>query len=546
VQETDDHHVRRRRSRRSVDPGAWPTRSGFVLDELMTAEHVADLAIGDGAAGVPPFTRGIARDGYRNRPWIIGQYAGFGSAEEANRRYRQLIAQGQTGLSLALDLPTQMGFDSDHPLARGEVGRVGVAIDSLADMEVLFDGISLEQVRQLRTTANAIGPIWLALVVALGEHQGFDAGQLAIFIQNDILKEYVARGTYILPPRPAVELVADTIEYCAAHLPAWTPLAMSGYHIRESGSDCVQELAFTFANGIAYCEAAMARGVDPATFLPSLFTFLSAGTDLLEEIAKFRAARTVWSAVVRDRLGTDDEQSQALRIFAFSAGSNLTAQQPLNNVVRVAVSALAATLGGAQTLHTSGFDEALALPTEDAARLAVRTQQILLEEVGLRSTTDPLGGAWALERLTADIVHDVEVELDRIDELGGAVACVESGWYRDELADAAYEDQRSVESGDRRIVGVNVHRSEGDEPQPEIFRVDPAAEAKQVSRLAEVRRRRSASAVRAALDDVGSAATGGDNVVPAMIAAVHAYATIGEICDVLRQVHGSFDQRQVA
>lgn len=526
-------------------PDERTTRSGLPLEAEYGPDSTArrglhDLGTAVGTAGEPPFTRGIVAGGYRRRPWIIGQYAGFGSAEDANRRYRELLERGQTGFSVALDLPTQMGYDSDHPLARGEVGKIGVAIDSLADMERLFDGIPLEQVRQIRTTANAIGPTWLALVVALGERRGFDPAAVRILIQNDVLKEYIARGTFIYPPQPAVELVADTIEYCAGHLPAWNPLAMSGYHIRETGANAVQELAFTFANGIAYVEAALRRGLAIDEFASSLFTFLSSGPDLIEEVAKFRAARRVWSDIVGDRFGARRDDSRALRIFAFSAGSSLTAQQPANNVVRVTLAALAAVLGSVQTLHTASFDEAFATPTAEAAQLALRTQQVIMEESGLTDTADPLGGSWAVESLTVDIQRAVERTLARIDERGGALRCVDDGWFVAQLEEAAYADQLALEDGRRRVVGVNVHRSEEPELNPEVFVVDPASERRQLERLARVRAERDDAAVRRALADLRDAAAGGDNTVEPTIAAVRAYATVGEITDALRAVHGSF------
>lgn len=534
-----------------MSDAAWTTRSGLALDASyepasLEARGIDDVAAHVGVAGVPPYTRGIEPTGYRDQSWIIGQYAGFGDAEDANRRLRLLLAEGQTGFSIALDLPTQMGLDSDDPLAVGEVGKVGVAIDSLADMEALFDGIALADVRQIRTTANAIGPIWLALVVALGRRRDFDAGDVRILIQNDILKEYIARGTYIYPARPAVELVADTIEYCAEHLPRWTPLAMSGYHIRESGASAAQELAFTFANGIAYCQAARCRGVAVESFLPSLFTFLSSGTDLLEEVAKFRAARRVWSQLVVDRLGTDDAASRALQIFGFSAGSSLTAQQPLNNVVRVTIAGLAAVLGGVQTLHTASFDEALATPTEQAATLAVRTQQILRDEAGVRGVIDPLGGSWAIESLTADIEQQVWALLAQIEEQGGAIQCVAGGWFAGELADRAYRDQLDVESGVRSVIGVNAYRDDHERVDTEVFAVDPASEQRQVDRLNRVRAERSAAEVERTLDAVVAAARAGRNVVEPIIAAVEAYATVGEISDALRRVHGSFKASEAA
>ena len=384
------------------------------------------------APGQPPFTRGITPRMYLEKPWIMGQYAGFGSAEQTNARFKELLRAGQTGFSVALDLPTQLGLDSDHRLALGEVGRVGVAIDSLADMEVLFDGIPLDGIRQIRTTANSIGHLWLALNVARAEKKGHDPNAVKILIQNDVLKEYIARGTQIYPPRAGLRIVADVIEYCARNLPAWTPLSMSGYHMREAGANAIQELAFTFANGIAYCDAAVERGLSVDDFAPSLFTFLTADMELLEEVAKFRAARKVWDWIMRERFAAKNPESRALRIFAFSAGSNLTAQQPLVNVVRVSINALAAVLGGVQTLHTSAFDEALGVPTEAAATLALRRQQVILEETGIPNVVDPLGGSYAIEALTAEIESRVRTELGKIDELGGALRCIESEWFKEQ------------------------------------------------------------------------------------------------------------------
>jgi methylmalonyl-CoA mutase N-terminal domain/subunit len=526
----------------------WRTRSGFPLERVFDAESVAGRGIEDldrwaGSPGEPPFTRGIDPNGYREDAWIIGQYAGYGTADEANARFRMLLERGQTGFSIALDLPTQMGYDSDHPLARGEVGKIGVAIDSLADIELLLDGIPLERVRQIRTTANAIGPIWVALLVALGEKRGFDPGAVKILIQNDVLKEYIARGTFIYPPAPALGLTVDTIEYCARNLPTWTPLAMSGYHIRETGSTAVQELAFTFANGLAYADATVARGLSIDEFAPSLFTFLSAGHDLLEEVAKFRAARRVWSRLVEERYSPADPDSGALRIFAFSAGSNLTAQQPMNNVARVTLAALSAVLGSAQTLHTASFDEAFGTPTPMAARTALGTQQVLLEETNLAGTADPLGGSWAVESLTSDIEEAVIEELKEIEEQGGALACIETGWFQSRLDESAYRDQLAVESGERKVVGINVHRDDSDALAPEVFSTDPETEPRQLERLQRTRAMRDASAVEGALARLRGDAAAGVNVVPATLEAVRAYATVGEISDAMREVWGEHGNR---
>ncbi|MBA2575421.1 MAG: methylmalonyl-CoA mutase [Euzebyaceae bacterium] len=519
----------------------WRTRSGLPLPPAFTAADVPAGDVGEriGMPGSPPFVRGITADGYRTEPWIMGQYGGFGTAEETNLRLRELLAAGQTGFSIALDLPTQMGLDSDHPLAAGEVGKVGVSIDSLADMELLLAGVDLTQVRQIRTTANAIGHLWLALVVAACENAGVDPGQIRVLIQNDVLKEYFARGTFIHPPAAGLSIVADVVAYCATQLPAWTPVTLSGYHIREAGADAVQEVAFSIANGIAYCEAVTARGLDVDAFAPSLFTFLSASIDFLEEVAKFRAARLVWSRVMDERFGARDPRSRALRIFAFTAGSLLRAQQPLNNVARVTIEALAAVLGGVQTLHASGYDEALGMPTSAAATLALRTQQILLEETGLRAVADPLGGSWAVEALTDELARRVWAVLDDIEKRGGAIACIESGWFAAELARGAYEQQVAEESGDQRVVGVNCYDDAGTDAEVVPFSPDPAGERRQRDRTARVRRERDPVAVAQALAGVAAAASAGESVVPPTIDAVRAYATVGEVTAALRAVYGS-------
>jgi len=512
------------------------TRSGIPLEPVYDASRGAD----PGPPGVPPYVRGITPLMYRDRPWIMGQYAGFGSAEQTNARFKELLRQGQTGFSVALDLPTQLGLDSDHALSRGEVGRVGVAIDSLADMETLFDGIPLEKIRQIRTTANSIGHLWLALNVALAEKKGTDPNLVRILIQNDVLKEYIARGTQIYPPRAGLRIVADVIEHCARHLPNWTPLSMSGYHMREAGASAIQELAFTFANGIEYCQAAIAKGLSVDDFAPSLFTFLTADMELLEEVAKFRAARKVWDGIMAGRFGAQKPESRKLNIFAFSAGSNLTAQQPLVNVARVTVNALAAVLGGVQTLHTSAYDETLGLPTESAATLALRTQQVILEETGITKVVDPLGGSYAIEALTVEIERRVLAELDKIDELGGALACIESGWFKEQIAESAYRIQREIDSGARKVIGVNSYVAEDANPF-EPFAIDPAIEREQVERLTRLRAERDGGAVKKALKDLAEETRAGGSVIPPTIAAVKAYATVGEISETLRGVFGSFE-----
>ncbi|ONH21868.1 methylmalonyl-CoA mutase [Pseudofrankia asymbiotica] len=475
---------------------------------------------------------------YAERPWVMGQYGGFGSAEETNRRFRQLLDAGQTGFSVALDLPTQLGLDSDDPRALGEVGRVGVAIDSLADIEALFKGIPFDAVRQIRTTANSIGPLWLAFIVALAEKQGGDPNSIAILIQNDVLKEYIARGTQIFPPEVGLRLTADSVEYAAKYLPAWTPLTLSGYHIRESGATAVQELSITLANSIAYLDELVRRGVDIDAFAGKLFMFLSAGMDLLEEIAKFRAARALWSDLLERRYQAA-VQSRALRIFAYTAGSSLTAQAPYTNVVRVTLEALAAVLGGVQTLNTSSFDEALGTPTLEAVTLALRTQQVILEETSLRGVADPLGGAHALEALTDELIGRVHTDLAQIDRRGGALRCIDNGYFSDLLADQAYKDQQAVESGERRIVGLNCYADDDTVSVP-AFSVDPSAERDQRGRLADVRARRDGAAVDSALAALRTSALEGASVVEPMIDAVRVYATVGEIYSVLREVHGVY------
>lgn len=484
--------------------------------------------------GQYPYTRGVSAEPH---VWTMGQYAGFGTPAESNQRFRALLAAGGTGFSVALDLPTQMGLDSDDPKAVGEVGRVGVAIDSLADVEVLMDGIPLEQLSQVRTTANSIGYIWAALFVALAEKRGVDPDRFGMFIQNDVLKEYVARGTQIVPPEPALRLAVDTIEYCARRTPSWVPLAMSGYHIRESGSDAVQEVAWTFANARAYLDEAVRRGVAVDEVAPTLFTFLSVTMDFLPEVAKLRAARRVWARLMRETYGAQDPRSQQLRIFAFTAGSTFTAQQPLNNVARASIEATAAALAGVQTLHVSAYDEAVGVPTEAAATLALRTQQVVAYETGLTQTLDPFAGSYAVEALTNDLEQRIWEEMEAVQQQGGSLACIESGWYADRLAESAYQYARSVDDGDRVVVGVNRWPSPA-EPL-EVFAADPEGEARQVQGVRRVRSERDDEAWRSAMARLRAAAAAGENVLPACVEAVRAYATVGEICAVLRDVHGS-------
>jgi len=521
---------------------AFGTDSGLPLDAVYTPrsleEQGFDFSDDLGYPGFYPFTRGVSPSMYRNDFWIMGQYSGFGSAEEANERYKMLLERGQTGFSVALDLPTQTGYDADDPLVKGEVGKVGVHLGSLADVERLFDGIPLEKVRQIRTTANAIGPIFLAFCVAAFEKQGIPPGNVRIFIQNDVLKEYISRGTYIFPPGPSVKLATDVIEYCAHHLPAWVPVAIIGYHIRDSGSTAAQELGFTFANALAYIESALDRGLEIDDFAPQLFTFLAASIDFLEEVAKFRAARRFWARLMRERFGAQDPASMKLRIFGYTLGGNLIAPQPLNNIVRVTIETLAAVLGGVQTIATSSYDEAYSIPTREAVTVALRTQQIVAHESGVTNIVDALGGSYALEHLTTRIEREVGEILERVEALGGAVRCIEQGFFQRELANAAYQRQKAIESGDKVLVGLNRHQDEAEQQRIPVFKVDEASERRQLQRLNELRETRDADAVARTLAALEDAARRGENVIPATIDAVKAYATLGEMCDALRKVYG--------
>jgi methylmalonyl-CoA mutase N-terminal domain/subunit len=495
-----------------------------------------DLERAVGEPGRFPFTRGLYADMYRRRLWTMRQYAGFSDAAESNRRYRFLLSQGTTGLSVAFDLPTQIGYDSDHELARGEVGRVGVAIDSIADFRTLFDRIPLDQVTT-SMTINATAAILLALYLAVAEEQGVSREKLGGTVQNDLLKEYAARGTWIYPPRASMKLVADVIEFCAREVPTWNPISISGYHMREAGSTAVQEVAFTLAHGLAYVEAALARGLGIDDFAPRLSFFFNAHNDFLEEVAKFRAARRLWAELVRERWAPRDERSLWLRFHTQTAGSTLTAQQPDNNVVRVALQAFAAICGGTQSLHTNARDEALGLPTEEAARLALRTQQIVAHESGITRLTDPLGGSWAIEALTDRIVREARAYIERIEELGGALAALERGFQQNEIAEAAYAHQRAVEQGTTKVVGVNVHQVAG-EPLPEVLAIDPRAEAEQIARLVAFRAARDGGRVASARRELEAAAREDRNVMPSILACVRAEATLGEIADTLREVFG--------
>jgi len=513
------------------------TPGGIPLQRLYTPEHIAGLDyLQDlGFPGEFPYTRGVYPTMYRGRLWTMRQYAGYGTAEETNRRFRFLLEQGQTGLSVAFDLPTQMGYDSDHPAAEAEVGRVGVAVDSLADMEVLFDGLPLDRV-SVSMTINATAPILLAMLMAVADRQGVPWNLLDGTTQNDILKEYVARGTYIFPPAPSLRLVCDLVEFCVQQLPRWNPISISGYHIREAGATAVQEVAFTFGNALAYVQALLARGLAVDQFAPRLSFFFNAHLHLFEEVAKFRAARRLWARLMRDRFGARDPRSWALRFHAQTAGVALQAREPDNNVVRVTVQALAAILGGAQSLHTNARDEALALPTEQAALLALRTQQVLAFETGVADVADPLGGSYLVEWLTNHIESAARAYLDRLEAMGGMLEAIETGWVQREIAEAAYREQLRIESGEQVIVGVNRFVTES-APIP-VLRVDPHVAERQKQRLREVRARRNGREVAEALRELKGAAAGGRNLLPHLYRCVRAYATVGEICDVLREVFG--------
>ena len=494
-----------------------------------------------GEPGVFPFTRGIQHDMYRGRPWTMRQYAGFGTPSESNRRFRFLLARGVTGLSVAFDLPTQIGYDSDHPLADGEVGRVGVAIDSIEDMAVLLDGIPLDRV-STSMTINATAVILLALYVAVAKRHGTAVQALSGTLQNDILKEYVARGTYIYPPRPSLRIVTDVIAFCEREVPHWNPISISGYHIREAGATAVQEVAFTLAHGCEYVNAAIQAGLDVNAVGRRISFFFNAHNDFIEEIAKFRAARRLWARLMRERFGATNPRAQQLRFHAQTAGSTLTAQQPDNNIVRVALQALAAVLGGAQSLHTNSRDEALSLPTEDSVTIALRTQQTILHESGVANTVDPVGGAYAVEALTDRIEREAADLIASIDAKGGALRAIESQYIQRQIQEAAYRTQREIDSGEAVVIGMNRFANPDAErvAVEDVFRIDPESESRQIERVRAVRSSRSEQAWRGALAAVEQAARDGSNLVPPIIAAVEAHATLGEFADTLRRVFGEY------
>ena len=542
AQQAWEEQTLKRTLSRAPERGArFETTSGIEVKRLYTPQDRAQEQYVEqiGFPGAYPYTRGVQPTMYRGRFWTMRQYAGFGTAEESNRRYRYLLEQGQTGLSVAFDLPTQMGRDSDHPRARGEVGRVGVAIDSLADMETMLAGIPLDKVTT-SMTINATAAILLALYLVVAEKQGVGWDQVGGTIQNDILKEYIARGTYIYPPAGSMRIITDIFAFCTKEVPNWNTISISGYHIREAGSTAAQEIAFTLSDGIAYVEAAVKAGLNVDEFGARLSFFFNVHNNFLEEVAKFRAARRLWARIMKDRLSAKDPRSMMLRTHAQTAGSSLTAQQPDNNVVRTTIQALAAVLGGTQSLHTNSKDEALALPTEDSVRLALRTQQIIAHESGVADTIDPLAGSYCIEALTDELERKAQEYIAAIDKLGGAVRAVELGYQQREIHNAAYQYQQEIERKSRVIVGVNEFTL-ADEPAPELLRIDPGLEERQKAKLADVRAERNQAAAERAIRQVEDTARGGSNLMPAILDAVRAYATLGEIADAMRRVFGEYE-----
>src|SRR5271157_3194301 len=532
-------------NQRGASPPSEETSSRIPVQALYTPADLADWDY-DRDVGYPgefPYTRGVQATMYRGRLWTMRQYAGMGDAEESNKRYKYLLANGTTGLSVAFDLPTQIGLDSDHPLAVGEVGKVGVAIDSIEDMQRLFDGIDLTTI-STSMTINSTASILLALYVAVARRQGMDIRKLSGTVQNDVLKEYIARGTYIYPPQQAMRIITDVFAWTNENVPDWNTISISGYHMREAGSTAVQEVAFTLGNGIAYVEAAIRAGLDVDLFAPRLSFFFNAHSNFLEEVAKFRAARRMWAKIMRDRFKAKNPKSWMLRFHTQTAGSTLTAQQPENNIVRTAIQAMAAVLGGTQSLHTNSFDEALALPTEASALLALRTQQIIAYESGVTNTVDPLGGSYFIENLTSRIEQGAEEYLRKIDKLGGTLRAIEIGYVQREIQQAAYEYQKAVESGEKTVVGVNRYQMDADAAPP-LLRINSEIECAQVERLRSLRAHRDSARAKAALDEVEATARSDRNLMPAILAAVKSYATVGEISDTLRKVFGEYQESVV-
>ena len=529
-------------------PERLPKYVSASSEEVATLYTPLDCEGGDylsdeGFPGEYPFTRGIYPNMYRGRLWTMRQYAGFGTAEQSNERYKYLLSCGQTGLSIAFDLPTQIGYDSSNNISEGEVGKVGVAIDSLYDLEILFDGIPLEHV-STSMTINAPAAVLLAMYIAVAEKQGARRGELRGTIQNDILKEYVARGTYIFPPKPSMRLIVDTFAFCAQEMPKWNPISISGYHIREAGCTAVQEVAFTLADGIEYCKAAQKAGMEIDAFAPQLSFFFNAHNDLLEEVAKFRAARRLWAKIMKERFHALDPRSMMLRFHTQTAGCTLTAQQPDNNIVRVAIQTLAAVLGGTQSLHTNSRDEALALPSQESVQIALRTQQLVAYESGVTNTVDPLAGSYCVETLTDRIEEAAAAYITKIDGMGGMVEAIEAGYVQREIQASAYEYQKAVEMGERVIVGVNKFTVK-EAPPSGLLRVDPTLREVQISKIEKVKAMRDAVQVQATLDRVEAIARGEENLVPPIIEAVKAYATLGEICDTLRRVFGEYQPQVI-
>jgi methylmalonyl-CoA mutase N-terminal domain/subunit len=517
----------------------FTTDAGIEIENCYTSADLPPSFDSGQLPGEFPFLRGIYEEMYRSRLWTMRQYGGYATARETNARFRYLLAQGQTGLSVAFDLPTQMGYDADHPLAEGEVGKVGVAISSLEDMEILFDGIRLQDITT-SMTINATAPILLALYIALAKKQGADLRELGGTVQNDILKEYIARSTYIYPPVPSMRLVTDVFEYCTKHAPKWNTISISGYHIREAGSDAVQEVAFTLANAIAYVRAAVQRGLNVDEFGQRLSFFFNSHNNFFEEIAKFRVARRLWAAIMREKFGATNPRAMMLRFHAQTAGSTLTAQQPDNNIVRVTLQALAAVLGGAQSLHTNSRDEALALPNEESVRIALRTQQILAHESGVTATADPLGGSFFVEWLTNEIETRARQYLEQIEGMGGSLKAIEAGFFQQEISERAWEYQQAIERGEKCIVGVNAYQAE-QEPGMKLLRVDPAIRDQQIARLRDLRRRRDHARVGELRQQLEKAAAGKENLMPCLIACVENLVTLGEISDSLRKVFGVYE-----
>ncbi|HBH12920.1 MAG: Methylmalonyl-CoA mutase [Clostridiales bacterium 38_11] len=520
----------------------FKTGSGDIIERLYTPEDIDDLDYMEeiGLPGQYPYTRGYQPTMYRGRLWTMRMYAGFSTAEESNKRYKFLVDQGSTGLSVAFDLPTQIGYDSDHPLAEGEVGKVGVAIDSLADMEILFDGINLEKV-STSMTINSPASVLLAMYIAVADKQGVSPEKLRGTIQNDILKEYIARGTYIYPTEESMRLITDIFAYCSENVPQWNTISISGYHIREAGSTAAQEVGFTLADGIAYVEAAIKAGLDVDSFAPRLSFFFNAHNDLLEEVAKYRAARRLWAKIMKERFGAKKPQSMMLKFHTQTGGSTLTAQQPDNNIVRVAIQTLAAVLGGTQSLHTNSKDEALALPTEDSVRIALRTQQIVAYESGVTNTVDPLAGSYYVEAKTKEIEDKAMEYITKIDELGGAPRAIDAGYIQKEITDAAYKYQMDVEKGDVVVVGMNKFKVDEKAPQG-LLKVDPMVGEMQKKKLVELKAKRDNPAVTEKLTALKKACEGTENLMPYIVEAVREYATLGEICDVMREVFGEYEQ----